>query len=66
MYGRSPGLPDYRQARPEGINQVETTGGGDPRTKGSNYMQRAVPEKKKVKEIVSTDVKGIVSTEVKE
>ena len=28
-------------------------------------MQRAVPEKKKVKEIVSTDVKGIVSTEVK-
>ena len=29
-------------------------------------MQRAVPEKKKVKELVSTDVKGIVSTEVKE
>ena len=28
--------------------------------------KRAVPEKKKVKEIVSTDVKGIVSTEVKE
>ena len=28
-------------------------------------MQRAVPEKKKVKEIVSTDVKGIVSTDVK-
>ena len=29
-------------------------------------MQRAIPEKMKVKEIVSTDVKGIVSTEVKE
>ena len=29
-------------------------------------MQRAVPEKKKVKEMVSKDVKGIVSTEVKE
>ena len=28
-------------------------------------MQRAVPEKKKVKETMSTDVKGIVSTDVK-
>ena len=28
-------------------------------------MQRAVPEKKKVKEIASTDVKGIVSTDLK-
>ena len=28
-------------------------------------MQRAVPEKKKVKEIVSTDVKGIVFTDLK-
>ena len=43
-----------RQARPEGINLVETTGGVETHlTKGSNWMQRAVPEKKKGKEINS-------------
>ena len=50
------GIP--RQARPEGINLVKTTGGVETHVRREvNWMQRAVPEKKKV----STDVKRMNS-----